>query len=312
MTLHLGLADHRLVMQVGDRLLSQEQGRKIWDSTSNKTLVLLAKNATAVIGYSGLSFIDGIPTDQWIAKRMFGELPGKFHTGLPTSMSDRHQLTLVEAVNAIVAGVREDFTKQSAVNRALGLQVLITGFTWKRIKRNRKFRPRPFMIRLSYDKSKDGFVRAWRTPRWWRWGRQMMVQTIGADVQKKALTELEEFFESGRDDLAVESRLLAFIRDVARGNSEVGNDCTVVTIYADKQSVRVSFMRAEDSDAPANSAFTPWVVGGGIVAAPKQLIAMTGAEMDAGGRVIEFFSSPELEYAPLRSMLGQERKLWTP
>jgi hypothetical protein len=57
-------------LQVSDRLVSQ--AGKPYDPVSNKNVVLRASDGLLVFGYTGLAFIDGIPTDSWIADRVSG------------------------------------------------------------------------------------------------------------------------------------------------------------------------------------------------------------------------------------------------
>jgi hypothetical protein len=74
-TFHLALVTASFVLQTGDRLLTLEQGSSgpsPWDPYANKTILLLARNGTVVISYSGLSYIRDIPTDRWLAETIAG------------------------------------------------------------------------------------------------------------------------------------------------------------------------------------------------------------------------------------------------
>ncbi len=68
MTLILTLATPRYILQVSDRLVTRGDSR--FDPASNKIVIYHAKNALVAIGYSGLAYLEGVPTDQWIAQKL--------------------------------------------------------------------------------------------------------------------------------------------------------------------------------------------------------------------------------------------------
>ena len=63
---------------VSDRLLTQSVGTtenpryQEFDPLSNKTVVLRTPDAFVVFGYSGRAYLDGMPTDSWIAQSLMG------------------------------------------------------------------------------------------------------------------------------------------------------------------------------------------------------------------------------------------------
>ncbi len=70
MTLVLSVATPAYALQVSDRLVSK--GGKPHDPLANKTVVLGATDGLLVFGYTGLAFLDGMPTDTWIADQITG------------------------------------------------------------------------------------------------------------------------------------------------------------------------------------------------------------------------------------------------
>src|SRR4051794_23401448 len=75
MTLILSVAGPIGVVQVSDRLTSFVSGgrRRPHDPLANKTVLFLAKDAVAALSYTGKAYLDGIPTDQWMAERIRGD-----------------------------------------------------------------------------------------------------------------------------------------------------------------------------------------------------------------------------------------------
>jgi hypothetical protein len=78
MTLHITFASNRYVLQLSDRLVSLPSRGSLtkFDETANKTVIYVARDAYVSIGYTGLAYIDGRPTDQWIAEKLIGEEVG--------------------------------------------------------------------------------------------------------------------------------------------------------------------------------------------------------------------------------------------
>lgn len=75
MTLHISYIAPQFVLQVSDRLVSQFDGSHVkpFDEEANKTVFYAARDAYVTIGYTGLAYLDGRPTDQWIAETLIGK-----------------------------------------------------------------------------------------------------------------------------------------------------------------------------------------------------------------------------------------------
>jgi hypothetical protein len=70
MTLVLSVATPAYSLQVGDRLVSK--AGKPFDALANKNVVLRATDGLLIFGYTGPAYLDGLPTDVWIADRVSG------------------------------------------------------------------------------------------------------------------------------------------------------------------------------------------------------------------------------------------------
>jgi hypothetical protein len=74
MTLILSLAAPGYAIQAVDRRLSyvrhSDKGTKIFDDHANKTIVYQISGGIFLLSYTGLSYLDGVPTDQWIVERL--------------------------------------------------------------------------------------------------------------------------------------------------------------------------------------------------------------------------------------------------
>ncbi len=62
MTLILSLASSWFTLQVSDRLVTQ--AGKQFDPIANKNILYIGPDGIISLGYTGLAYLDGIPTDQ--------------------------------------------------------------------------------------------------------------------------------------------------------------------------------------------------------------------------------------------------------
>src|SRR5437899_1522922 len=76
MTQILTLATTQFVLQVSDRLVTKLNPRLdhagYHDGYFNKSIIHLTTDAIVAISFSGLAYLDGIPTDQWLVKEITG------------------------------------------------------------------------------------------------------------------------------------------------------------------------------------------------------------------------------------------------
>lgn len=94
MTLIITVVTPLLIVQAGDRLLTQNVNGKVqqFDEKSNKSLIYEARNGALAISYCGKAFTMGIPTDEWIAERLNASIK------IPTDGSDPWSLQMGNVV----------------------------------------------------------------------------------------------------------------------------------------------------------------------------------------------------------------------
>jgi hypothetical protein len=317
-TLHIGIVAQSRVVQGGDRRLSvgSKGSMKIWDPIANKTLVLACQNATAVLSYSGLSFVDGLPTDDWLARAILSrdlDPPFREGAGRPLRVDDSIKFTLGEALSGIEGAIRSDFTRQSAANRALGLSLLMSGYTWKR-PRGASFRPRPFQLNLRYDNDPSrGYVVRESVPRWFPPNRCWMDWIGSGTTDRVKLQRMADLLDKGLlvSESEVGSAVAACIRAIAIDSvaEGVGTESHVITIGRD-QNVEVCFVR--DPGSPEHVSYSPWVLGAGTSFPPSVQAFWAGPHVGfTGGRKVTLVSDPPTQSARYRGTSGQKRKMWT-
>jgi hypothetical protein len=134
MTLIITVASPLFIIQVGDRLLTRAIAGKTeeFDANSNKSLIYEASNGLLAISYCGKAFIDGKPTDEWIAMQLHPSLK-KMHADGPDPWSIQHgSLDPAHWLSSdgVVKRLREKLSKlHESETKECGVTIVISG--WK-------------------------------------------------------------------------------------------------------------------------------------------------------------------------------------
>lgn len=70
MTLVLTGTASSAVCQVTDRLVTRKITGEGFDALANKNVVFLARDGLVTLGYTGLAYLEGEPTDRWFARKL--------------------------------------------------------------------------------------------------------------------------------------------------------------------------------------------------------------------------------------------------
>lgn len=236
MTAHLALATTAHIVVVGDKLLTTRSSNgeiSRWEEHSNKTIVALTRNANLVISYAGLAHIADKPTDEWLVDLISQQDPAPRHRGRRAMLQTGPallDLTLGAIRERIVAGIRMDFARLRPELRKHGLEVLITGWSWKR--RSPGGRPRVRSVAYFVDSqtvhSGPGFRTLGRingAPR----GREVNLIAIGAFSGEPA--NVRAMFKQGGvvTEATTQAALIADIRErAAEAQTTIGYECIAV------------------------------------------------------------------------------------
>ena len=98
------------VFHASDRLItvpkfSKRGGSRAWDIASNKTVIVIGSDCWLVLGYTGLAYLDGKPTDQLIAEAITGvpDLSSGGMVGWHLPPAQRHYRAITDRVEASMA-----------------------------------------------------------------------------------------------------------------------------------------------------------------------------------------------------------------
>jgi hypothetical protein len=273
------------VLQVTDRLVTQTIGGQSqpFDPASNKNLVFVATDGVAAIGYTGLSFLDGVHTDQWVAETILGRSLGQGPCGRPAMITGGGRAgwpSIGQAIDRLQRRLPEALARAPASWQRQAPTITVSGYMHYRCGR------RPYR-RFSCEIHRMpglGYTRAW-LPRYMY--RDIYVGMCPSSHLSAAEWQRLNGSIGGRNMAAVnmaavEELFLQQIRAVAaRPHPAVGPDCMSILIQQprqDQQVVRVRYrpLLAQHATFRTIRAMTvmpvyysPWFLSPGMVAAPR-------------------------------------------
>ena len=290
MTLVLTLLTARYVLQVSDRLVTETASCRPFDPLANKNVIYHARDAIVSIGYSGLAYLEGVPTDQWIAQKLRGEdsffqSPKRWNVKMARAT---RWLDIGQSVELLRQECQTVFSRPTADVQPQ--EIIVAGWQWSR----GRTRPIAWWIGNTGDPPDLHTFHAENLPRHWQWARQKEqpdsrpynLLGIPSSNPSKPLTERERGELGKRVASATwspttsEQELINAIRLAARRPPHVvGPHCmcillpppsrrSVLVRYAPLAETRaVVSMGHIKADVPV--AFSPWVVGFHTVVAPS-------------------------------------------
>ena len=151
MTLIVTAATHNGVLMASDRMVSV--GLTPFDAAANKALLLVAPTMVAAIGYTGIAYIDGVPTDQWLAEVLVGKPRGWLQGGFKID----GRFTFPQTPGRLVWLIHKELHQLASTRRDkwLGdnwIQIVVAGIDIQR------WRFRPFLSLVGVHK---GSTSAW-------------------------------------------------------------------------------------------------------------------------------------------------------
>jgi hypothetical protein len=282
MTLILTRASKDYVLQVTDRLVTQTGG-KPFDPISNKNVLYCSRNGVVVLGYTGLAYLGGVPTDQWMVETLTGYTFDRDRKPPAVSPGPIRVRDIGQSLTMLKKGLENAPVepKWSSDWKASSFDVCVSG--WQRSRK----RWRPVLGWLS--KPKDALtIELAYVPRYWHWDRNQQQKgfkfKVGAapdsnlsHPRRKVLVEKL----TGCSADQAETIMVEAIREVSRSVPEVGPHC--ISVLLGPPSVVGARIRYIPLGAPAlavvsmsggptlavPAAFTPWLVGPGVIFAPS-------------------------------------------
>lgn len=312
------------VLQVSDRLTSvqsqkpdpktgQPFTRTAYDTLANKALVHCASNAIVTIGHGGPAYLEKLPTDEWIAEKLWGKQLPRFIDGSPCLQVGRGRSAWPD-IGYAVRTLKHELERLPPSMPELS--IVFAG--WQKARRS----ARPIMIHLE-RKAKQRSVELSESPRWWPRAQNVRYHEIGGYVSKDAATLLSQKMKAAArgDFRAYEAALADTIRDIStRHPTSVGSNLLSITIPFYRYGIPcVRFLPTEDHKvAILNAAgektevlttyYSPWLIGPAMIYPPSFEVGDSFISIVAG--------TAKAQYAPflfvadmywLQSLAGRRR-----
>ena len=280
------------------------------DVLANKTVVLFARRGIVAISYTGLAYLSGVPTDQWLAQTISGvdlsraaAIAMGDSISLPFDVGQALEHLRIEAGRALM---REPTPLQRET-----IEFQIVGSQWDR----KHGRLRPVMSRITNARTGGAVFEKLDMPRLWNpWGSRYTVGS-GTGVTE-ALGQLQDRFGEGpRDPEHCLKVMVDVIQQISRAYpGVVGSDCMCVHIQAATPRAKVIFNPEVRYQAKLGGmttsqpiAFTPFVVSRNMVSMPS--ISANGLFSSQPGVDIVFqgLGNPRAETDGSAFLIHQER-----
>jgi hypothetical protein len=299
------LARGLFTFQVTDRLVSTLQSSGTladYEVTANKSLVIALQDSLFVIGYTGLAYIESRPTDQWLAETIT-EMDLTTGAFIPCPM--RPVGHIEQAAQRIRAALDSAFSRVPTRNR-IPHTVAIGG-----LQRRRRgvFRPLLWTISNSAaDRSRFQLVR--ENLELVRWS-SAFVTSVEPSMPTAALeamrTNLRAYGEESPNRF--EEILVAGVRDAAKTQPGVSEDCMAVRVWPVPGGVEVEAKHFADSGGRGAVGYSPWLISPGWINAPAEIRGSTPHPWDLHNGVRFRVSGPEqLQADGTRQTFGLRRQ----
>jgi hypothetical protein len=298
MTLHLSVVGRGVAIQVSDRHISYKghPAGGLHDVYANKNVVFAPRYGLVTLGYTGLAYLEHVPTDEWIAHRLWlDDLP-------PVAIKFRDPPEKWPDLGQAVDTLREELNRVFSVQRGENtLTVAIAGWQWAR----RSSLLRGVAWALSNEGTPEFTVR--RHP---RFSAADPVIAFGSHppLRRAEHRQLEQAVSSSSSSDEMEQLLTSTITAHAARTHTIGPDSIVIRLDPTQPpEVRIRCSQAVPPRAVIrykgrdnNLTYSPWVVMKNAVMRPT---AGTGGnfEWSSDGINVEIAGSANANYGGLRA-----------
>ena len=304
------------MLQVSDRLVTR--GGDAYDPLANKSLLYYAKNALVAMSYTGLAYLDGVPTDQWIAEQLVGRsLRDSSRPGM-MGYYDIQPLEIGQALSLLCDRLHRVFSNMPSPG--FPTNIVVAGWKWKRR------RSLPLLATVRQVSTLGDFDIEHSLSRYWLHQlapdgshRLCLAAAPLPNIDRAELRCTMDRLKSGSPESFAKA-LASTIRQVSERLSVVGPHCMSVFLPPPTQdSVRIRFLPLSTHFASTTSsehteimpvAYSPWIIGHRLLVAPS---LMAGGEtfVDLGPIRVSLMS-PSLTGRGITYMMSSQRRLPPP
>jgi len=285
MTLVFTLLTPHYVLQVSDRRLTRRPDGAI-HPLANKSVIYATRRGVAAIGYSGLAYFKGVPTDTWIACALAGEDPQSDHDGLrmsspPTPLPDLGQS--VERLRSQCEGLFG--TARKLPDRQ---QFTVAGWQWNRS--GRRMRPVFWNIENGEPSAERRTFTTVSPPRHWHVQQGGYYLSWIPDLNPLCGDEIQRLMQLlapvASSPVVSNTLLIRAIRYAAQKgglHGPVGPDCMSIYLPKPSKEPRVvacyfplvesrAVLQSSAGQVILPSAYSPWVVTPSLFQVPSLVV----------------------------------------
>lgn len=264
MTLLMAYANRRGVAVASDRLLTLQRGKNFTGEEhtphANKSIIYVCKDGFACFAFSGTAYVGEIPTDTWIASKLWWLCPSSDRIFDPSCMA-MHGVSgkipkLASAIYSLVSDIQTTTDLVGVPGKPREFDLLVAG--WKNVDR----RVQPFIMswnsRVGYQGSLNTFI--------------FENASFSGDLSTRPQAAFRNFIqEARRGDILIPASLAKTIDFTGNKSKYVGRDAMVVTMPrpGEKIDITTEFFPSQDWILPQSmmpgmefedASVTPWLV----------------------------------------------------
>lgn len=275
MTLITSAITPRYVVQMSDRLVTTTRG-DAFDARSNKSVLYLAPNGLAAFSYYGLSYLDGLTTDEWIARRITG-IPSTGAASGPEWVGMRFGLIprwpdIGKAVLDIALGLEDAFSRLPRRARTVAPGVHVVGYQWSR-RRPLIWTPVAWTIfrppGRAYGLSPDVGPRPHEVPKF-------LSAVPHPPFENEEMEAFAKRLNGGETLDQVESLLAEILEEASHRTDRIGQEAISIAL-SPSEGFRIRFIGSPHSasfydESTVSVSFAPWTITRHLVCPPLLMI----------------------------------------
>lgn len=278
MTLHLIRSELYYTLHASDRKLTLASGAA-FDETANKAIILWARDAWVSIGFAGVAYLDGTPTDQWLVEKITGRTYPRYSAPAPTAsyldMSVIQPPGRWESIGIVLSRLQRELEgwrrRANPIDRLQYLEIAVAGHAL-RWQSRKKLRCHPLLAFIRKPSGDEAFTREVLARRWHLGGDGKYASKFAhfpSHLTTEELARLGVHLQKRHSapDVQAEAVEIAFadtIKQVAQREPRVGGSVMSVLLPPPLWPARARFIppaRASVDQCELVPAYSPWIVG---------------------------------------------------
>jgi hypothetical protein len=287
MTLILARVTGQFIIQVSDRLVSNVTTQTPFDPMANKCILYIASNAVVAIAYTGTAYINHIPTDQYLAQILLGQVIDP--NNIPMMSTE------IRNKSDIGLSMRKILEELNSQGNLLDIILTYQGWQW-----DHKGHVRPIVGVINKDSQNKRYSISQEKRDFYLAG-SLTISTPRSNLSEEEINKLSIAL---RNKTIIESEeiLINEIRRISAENQWVGPHCMSISIpHPSTPNIHINFSEYISTEKPESKrknfkqmdfSYSPWVISQNIYLPPNEIIG-GGFNICTGPFTIRFDTNVE-------------------